>query len=167
MNRAVYPGTFDPITYGHTDIIERGAKVFDELIVAVAMNLAKKPLFSVEERKKIIQQLTSHMPNVHVDTFDGMTVDYVRSVGAHIILRGMRTMSDFENEFQMALSNRAFSGEVETVFLMTSAEHSFLSSRRIKEVAALGADVSAFVPDVVLRMLREKLQSGELRAPKP
>jgi len=158
MKRAVYPGTFDPITYGHTDIIERGAKVFDELIVAVAVNPAKKPLFSVEQRKQIIRDLVAHMPNVHVDSFTGMTVDYVRRVGANIILRGMRTMSDFENEFQMALSNRAFAnGEVETVFLMTSAEHSFISSHRIKEVAALGADISAFVPPIVAAILKEKL----------
>jgi len=159
MKRAVYPGTFDPITYGHTDVIERGAKVFDELIVAVAVNPAKKPLLSVEERKRIIRELVGGMPNVRVDSFTGMTVDYVRRVGANIILRGMRTMSDFENEFQMALSNRAFSeGEVETVFLMTSAEHSFISSHRIKEVAALGADISAFVPPAVLAMLKTKLK---------
>ncbi|HUW31557.1 MAG TPA: pantetheine-phosphate adenylyltransferase [Planctomycetota bacterium] len=158
MKRAIYPGTFDPITFGHTDVIERGAKVFDELIVAVAANPAKKPLFSLEERKQIIRELTAHMPNVHVDSFTGMTVDYVRSVGTNIILRGMRTMSDFENEFQMALSNRAFAGgHVETVFLMTSAEHSFISSHRIKEVAALGADISAFVPPIVVAMLKDKM----------
>ena len=167
MKIAVYPGTFDPITYGHTDIIERGAKVFDELIVAVAVNPLKKPMFSVDERKSIIRELVAKMPNVRVDSFNGMTVDYVRRMGAHIILRGMRTMSDFENEFQMALSNRAFAGgEVETVFLLTSVEHSFISSRRIKEVAALGADISAFVPPNALTMLKEKLKNVELRAPR-
>lgn len=167
MKKAVFPGTFDPITYGHTDIIERGAKIFDELIVAVAINPAKHPLFSVEERKEIIEQLAAGMPNVRVDTFSGMTVDYVRSVGARIILRGMRTMSDFENEFQMALTNRVFCSEVETVFLMTSVERSFLSSHRIKEVAALGADVSALVPKIVYDKLTEKLRSGALKSFKP
>ena len=167
MRRAVFPGTFDPITYGHTDIIERGSKVFEELIVAVAVNPAKSTLFSIEERKELITKLTAGMPNVRVDSFAGMTVDYVRSIGARIILRGMRTMSDFENEFQMALSNRVFCKEVETVFLMTSVERSFLSSHRIKEVAALGADVSALVPEIVYRKLQEKLKSGALKSVKP
>jgi len=167
MKRAVFPGTFDPITYGHTDIIERGSRIFEELIVAVAVNPAKKPLFTLEERVALIKQLTAGIPNVRVDSFTGMTVDYVRSKGARIILRGMRTMSDFENEFQMALSNRVFCNEVETVFLMTSVERSFLSSHRIKEVAALGADVSALVPQAVYLKLQEKLKSGALKSARP
>jgi pantetheine-phosphate adenylyltransferase len=167
MKTAVYPGTFDPITYGHTDIIERGAKIFDKLIVAVAMNPAKKPLFSLDERMEMLQQLIAHVPNVSVDSFEGLTVDYVRSVGAHILLRGMRTMSDFEYEFQLALSNKALCNEVDTVFLMTSVERSFLSSHRIKEVASLGVDVSPFVPDIVRDKLNEKLAPGESKARKP
>ncbi|NQT20692.1 MAG: pantetheine-phosphate adenylyltransferase [Planctomycetes bacterium] len=164
MKTAVYPGTFDPITYGHTDIIERGAKMFDKLIVAVAENPAKKPLFSVDERLDMLRRLTAHIPNVCVDNFDGLTVDYVRSVGANIILRGMRTMSDFEYEFQLALSNKALCNEVDTVFLMTSVERSFLSSHRIKEVASMGVDVSPFVPDIVRDKLNEKLAPGESKA---
>lgn len=167
MKTAVYPGTFDPITYGHTDIIERGAKVFDKLIVAVAENPAKKPLFSLDERLEMLRRLTAHIPNVGVDSFEGLTVHYVRSVDAHIILRGMRTMSDFEYEFQLALSNKALCNEVDTVFLMTSVERSFLSSHRIKEVASLGVDVSAFVPDIVRDKLNEKLAPGESKTSKP
>jgi len=167
MKAVVYPGTFDPITYGHTDIVERGARIFDRLIVAVAINPAKKPLFSVEERTDLLRRLTGHLPNVSVDRFDGMTVDYVRRVGSHVILRGMRTMSDFEYEFQLALSNKALCGDVETVFLMTSVERSFLSSHRIKEVAAMGIDVSPFVPDIVHEKLKEKLAPGEGRSQKP
>lgn len=167
MKTAVYPGTFDPITYGHTDIIERGAKIFDKLIVAVAVNPAKKPLFSLDERMEMLHQLTAHVPNVSIDSFEGLTVEYVRSVDAHIILRGMRTMSDFEYEFQLALSNKALCNEVDTVFLMTSVERSFLSSHRIKEVASLGVDVSPFVPDIVRDKLNEKLAPGESKASKP
>ena len=167
MKTAVYPGSFDPITYGHTDIIERGAKIFDKLIVAVAFNPAKEPLFSVEERVDMLGQLTAHIPNVCVDSFDGMTVDYVRSMKANVLLRGMRTMSDFEHEFQLALSNKALCEDVETVFLMTSVERSFLSSHRIKEVAAMGVDVGPFVPEIVCTKLKEKLASGEWKYPQP
>ena len=162
MKTVVYPGTFDPCTHGHTDIIERGAKVFDRLIVAVADNPAKRPLFSVDERIEMLKHLTEHLPNVGVASFRGLTVDYVLSVGSQTILRGMRTMSDFEYEFQLALSNKALNPKVETVFLMTSVECSFMSSHRIKEVATLGVDVSSFVPDIVNRKLKEKLASGEL-----
>jgi len=162
MKTVVYPGTFDPCTYGHTDIIERGAKIFDRLIVAVANNPAKRPLFTVEERMAMLNQLTQHLPNVTVDSFEGMTVDYVLSVGSGLILRGMRTMSDFEYEFQLALSNKALNPNVETVFLMTSVECSFMSSHRIKEVAMMGVDVSSFVPEIVSNKLKEKVASGEL-----
>jgi len=162
MKTVVYPGTFDPCTYGHTDIIERGAKIFDRLIVAVANNPAKRPLFTVEERMAMLNHLTQHLPNVTVDSFEGMTVDYVLSVGSGLILRGMRTMSDFEYEFQLALSNKALNPNVETVFLMTSVECSFMSSHRIKEVAMMGVDVSSFVPEIVSNKLKEKVASGEL-----
>ena len=167
MKTAVYPGTFDPITYGHTDSIERGANIFDTLIVAVAVNPAKKTLFTVDERMDMLRRLTADMQNVRIDSFDGLTVDYVRSVGSGVILRGMRTMSDFEYEFQLALSNKALCGDVETIFLMTSVECSFLSSHRIKEVASLGVDISPFVPEIVNKKLMEKLASGEHRAKKP
>ena len=131
------------------------------------MNPAKKPLFSLDERMEMLHQLIAHVPNVSVDSFEGLTVEYVRSVDAHIILRGMRTMSDFEYEFQLALSNKALCNEVDTVFLMTSVERSFLSSHRIKEVASLGVDVSPFVPDIVRDKLNEKLAPGESKASKP
>jgi pantetheine-phosphate adenylyltransferase len=167
MKTVVYPGTFDPTTYGHTDIIERGARVFDKLIVAVATNPVKKPLFNIEERVEMLRSLTAHIPNVTVASFTGMTVDYVASIGARIILRGMRTMSDFEYEFQMALSNKALNPEMETVFLMTSVECSFMSSHRIKEVATMGVDVSPFVPEIVCKMLRKKLSSGGQGHSKP
>ncbi len=166
MKNAVYPGTFDPITFGHTDIIERGARVFDTLIVAVAVNPTKQPIFTVEERTDMLHKLTAHLPNVRIESFDGMTVDYVRSVGANIILRGMRTMSDFEYEFQMALTNRALCADVETVFLMTSVKRSFISSHRIKEVVMMGADVSPFVPGVVHEKLQNKLAPSEPPGPK-
>jgi len=167
MKTAVYPGTFDPITHGHTDIIERGASIFDTLIVAVAVNPAKKPLFNVDERIDLLRRLTADIPNVRIDSFSGLTVDYVRSVGSSVILRGMRTMSDFDYEFQLALSNKALCGDVETIFLMTSVECSFLSSHRIKEVAAMGVDISPFVPEIVSKKLMEKLASGERRAKNP
>ena len=157
MKSAVYPGTFDPITYGHFDIIQRGAQIFDGLTIAVAHNLDKQPMFTPVERVAMIRELTRDLPHVRVDSFEGMTVDYVRQVGTNVILRGMRTMSDFENEFQMALSNQRFAPEIETVFLMTSVEHSYLSSHRIREIALLGGDLSPFVPPIVCEKIKEKL----------
>ena len=156
MDRAVYPGTFDPITNGHLDIIERARGLFKELIVAVAVNVEKSPMFTVEERLEMLRELTKDMPAVRIDSFEGMTVDYVKSQNTRLIVRGMRTMSDFENEFQMALHNRAMEPEIESIFIFASPRYAFLSSRLIKEVAHLGGNLSALVPPIVEKRLREK-----------
>lgn len=158
MTKAIYPGTFDPLTYGHLDLIERGSRVFDELIVAIGENPFKTPLFSVAERKQLIQKHTQHLKNVRVDAFKGMLVDYVQGQHANIILRGIRTVSDFEEEFQRALTNRVLKNDLETVFVMTSEQYSFLNSRLIKEAASLGGDVSKFVPPEVEKQLIAKLK---------
>jgi pantetheine-phosphate adenylyltransferase len=155
---AVYAGTFDPPTNGHLDLIERGSRIFERLIVAVAVNPRKTPIFTVEERAAIFRRHTKGLENVEVDTFRGMTVDYVRSKGARLLLRGLRTVSDFEYEFQMALTNRTFAPDVDTVFVMPSQQYAFLSSSLIKESVALGGDVSAFVPADVERELRKRLR---------
>lgn len=159
----VYPGSFDPITNGHLDVIRRGAALFDRLIVAVAINQEKTAMFSLDERLDMIRESVKGIGpgEVEVDTFTGLVVDYVRKRGAKAILRGIRTMSDWEYEFQMALTNRTFAREVETVFVMASLEYSFVSSRLIKEAAAAGGDVSAFVPAHVEPLLKAKL--GERR----
>ena len=156
--KAVYPGTFDPVTYGHIDLIKRARKIFDEVIVAVAHNAEKGPLFSVEERVHLLRQATRSMPGVVVDHFDSLVVDYVRRHGARVVLRGLRMLSDFEYEFQMALTNRKLSDVVETIFMMPSESYAYISARLIKEAGALGADLSAFVPSFVARALRLKLQ---------
>ncbi|HHT9131817.1 MAG TPA: pantetheine-phosphate adenylyltransferase [Candidatus Tripitaka californicus] len=158
MTKAIYPGTFDPLTYGHLDLIERGSKVFDELIVAIGENPFKTPLFTVAERRQMIQKHTHHLKNVKVDAFKGMLVDYVQGQHANIILRGIRTVSDFEEEFQRALTNRVLKNDLETVFVMTSEQYSFLNSRLIKEAASLGGDVSKFVPPEVEKQLIAKLK---------
>lgn len=158
MTKAIYPGTFDPLTYGHLDLIERGSRVFDELIVAIGENPFKTPLFTVAERKQLIQKHAQHLKNVKVDAFKGMLVDYVQGQHAKIILRGIRTVSDFEEEFQRALTNRVLKNDLETVFIMTSEQYSFLNSRLIKEVASLGGDVSKFVPPEVEKQLIAKLK---------
>ncbi|MBI5361103.1 MAG: pantetheine-phosphate adenylyltransferase [Planctomycetes bacterium] len=156
-SRAVYPGSFDPITYGHLDIIQRGSRVFDELLVVVADNPAKKPLFSMVERVDIMKGLTKKLKNVKIDLCEGLLVDYVRSKKANIILRGIRSFSDFEYEFQMALANRAISADIETVFIMTSEKYSYISSRLIKEAAGFGADISKFVPESVRGPLMKRI----------
>ena len=158
MRTAVYPGSFDPITFGHLDIIERGSKTFDNLIVAVATNPEKKTIFSAEERRDMISEVAGHLSNVKIDEFSGLTVDYVRNAGSCVILRGIRTVSDFEYEFQMALTNRTFAPDIETVFVMSSEKYSFLSSRLIKETVRLGGDVSAFVPPGVHERLVKRLR---------
>lgn len=163
MLRAVYPGTFDPLTNGHLDVISRGARLFDELIVAVSDNPAKEPLFSKEERVTVIKRLTRGIPNVTVDSFQGLAVDYVRSVGSNIILRGIRTISDFEYEFQMALMNRAIAPDIETVFVMTCEKYAHISSHLTKEAASFGANLAAFVPRDVEEMLKKKLVSQRRR----
>ena len=158
MNKkiAVYPGSFDPITYGHLDIIERGLEVFDEIIIAVARNSGKKGLFSPEERIRHIREALGDNPRVKVDTFKGLLVDYVVSTGAKVILRGLRAVSDFEYEFQIAQMNHNLKSEVETVFMMTSVPYGYLSSSIVKEVASLKGPVESLVPPVIRKALAEK-----------
>ena len=159
MSKAVYPGTFDPITYGHLDVIQRGASIFDHLTVAVGPNPEKVPIFTVEERVDMIAEVVGELDlgNVSVESYEGMTVSYVRSVGAHVILKGMRTVSDFEYEFQQALTNRALANDIETVFVMTKQEYAFFRATHVKEVVRMGGQVGAFVPPIVEARLREKL----------
>ena len=157
MKRAVYPGTFDPVTYGHLDVIKRGSKIFDELIVAVGHNPFKTPIFTVEERKEMLSKNTRKIQNVRVDCFEGMLTGYMEEMQTNIILRGIRTVSDFEYEFQRALTNRVLKTDIETVFIMTSQEYSFLNSSLIKEAVSLGGDISKFVPSDVEKLLSQKL----------
>jgi len=146
---AVYPGSFDPLTNGHVDIIERGTRLFDRVIVAILSNAGKSPLFSLKERVKILQEVFGGTPKVEIDTFEGLLVDYARGKGAHAIVRGLRGVSDFEYEMQMALMNRHLMPDVETVFMMPAEQYTYVSSRLIKEVAGLGGSVTGLVPDVV------------------
>ena len=157
MKKAVYPGTFDPVTYGHLDVIKRGSKIFDELIVSVGHNPFKTPIFTVEERKEMLSKNTRKIQNVRVDCFEGMLTDYMKEMQTNIILRGIRTVSDFEYEFQRALTNRVLKTDIETVFIMTSQEYSFLNSSLIKEAVSLGGDISKFVPSDVEKLLSQKL----------
>jgi pantetheine-phosphate adenylyltransferase len=156
---AVYPGSFDPLTNGHVDIITRGARIFDRIIVAILINAEKAPLFSMEERLKIAQEVFKDFPNVEIDTFAGLLVDYVERRRAHVIVRGLRAVSDFEFEFQMALMNRRLNGKIETVFMMPAEQYSYISSRLIKEVFSLGGRVHGLVPDTVEDRLRQKVNT--------
>ncbi|MBC1767944.1 pantetheine-phosphate adenylyltransferase [Listeria welshimeri] len=153
---AVIPGTFDPITNGHLDIIERAAKIFDVLYVAVLNNSSKKPLFTVEERMEMIKQVTAHLPNVAVESASGLTVDYAAKRGATAIVRGLRAVSDFEYEMQIASMNRTLNAEIETFFVMTNTKYSFLSSSMVKEVAMYHGDISELVPEMVNRAIQVK-----------
>jgi pantetheine-phosphate adenylyltransferase len=157
MSRAVYPGSFDPVTNGHLDVIERAAKVFDHLTVAVVRNLGKSPMFSVEERMALLRSSTAHLGNVSVDHFEGLLVDYLHSVHSKVVIKGLRAISDFEYEFQMALMNRKLDSDIETLFMMTHNRYSYLSSSLVKEVARLGGDIDDLVPEVVLPAIRSKL----------
>src|SRR3954469_16862839 len=154
---AIYPGSFDPPTNGHLDLIERGSQIFDELVVAILRNAEKTPLFSVGERRRMLEDLTADFKNVRVDTFDGLTVDYAGRVKASAVLRGIRALSDYEYELQMALMNRKLRPDLETVFMMPAEQYSYLSSRLVREVARLGGDISGLVPEIVEQRLREKL----------
>jgi pantetheine-phosphate adenylyltransferase len=156
MRRAIYPGSFDPITNGHLDVIERASKLFDEVIVAIAQNVEKEPLFTLEERLEALRATVGGNAGVRIGQFQGLLVDFAMTEKAHAVIRGLRAVSDFEFEFQMALMNRKLQGSVETIFLMPKEDYTYLSSRLVKEIARLGGDVSKFVPPDVARALREK-----------
>ena len=155
---AVYPGSCDPLTNGHVDIILRGARIFDKIVLALLVNVDKNPLFSLEERVEITRKVFQEYPNVEVDTFDGLLVDYAKRRDISVIVRGLRAISDFEYELQMALMNRRLSPETETVFMMPAEQYTYVSSRLVKEVFALGGSVSGLVPEVVEERLKEKHQ---------
>jgi pantetheine-phosphate adenylyltransferase len=155
--RALYPGTFDPPTNGHVDLIQRGSKLFEHLTVAILNNPVKNPLFTLDERVDMLREVTSTLPNVSVATFDGMMVDFARKLGASAVLRGIRAISDYEYEFQMALMNRRLAPEIETVFLQPAGRYSFISSRMLKEVFSFGGDVTGLVPPNVLKRLRSRI----------
>jgi pantetheine-phosphate adenylyltransferase len=157
MRRAIYPGSFDPVTNGHIDVIERARKLFDEVVVAVAHNDEKQPLFTLEERLELLRQTAGKIESVGIAHFNGLLVDFAMKQEAVAVVRGLRAVSDFEFEFQMALMNRKLQGAVETIFLMPKEEYTYLSSRIIKEIARLGGDVSGFVPEIVAKALSEKL----------
>ena len=158
MKRAIYPGSFDPVTNGHLDVVERAGKLFDEVIVAVAQNDEKQPLFSLGERLDMLKQTVGKLANVRIAQFDGLLVEFARVEKANAVIRGLRAVSDFEFEFQMALMNRKLEGSVETIFLMPKEEYTYLSSRLVKEIARLGGDVSKFVPGVVATGLGKKFK---------
>ena len=158
--KALHPGTFDPPTNGHVDLIQRGAKLFEHLTVAILINPVKNPLFTVEERVEMLKEVTSALENVSVATFDGMMVEFARRQGASAVLRGIRAISDYEYEFQMALMNRRLAPEIETVFLQPAGRYSFVSSRMLKEVFSFGGDVSGLVPPNVLKRLRGRMSKS-------
>jgi pantetheine-phosphate adenylyltransferase len=157
---ALYPGTFDPPTNGHVDLIQRGAKLFEHLTVGILNNPGKNPLFTVEERVEMLRESTSALDNVSVATFDGLMVDFARHLGAKAVLRGIRAISDYEHEFQMALMNRRLAPEIETVFLQPAGRYSFISSRMLKEVFSFGGDVTGLVPPNVLKRLRGRINTS-------
>lgn len=161
MLRAVYPGSFDPVTLGHMDIIRRSVKIVDELIVGVLNNNAKMPLFSVEERVKMLEEVTKDLANVRIIPFGGLLVDFARRMDACMVIRGLRAITDFEYELQMSQMNHKMENRVETVFLTTSLEYSYLSSTTVKEVAAFGGDISQFVPEIVADRITEKMNEKE------
>src|SRR6202048_5152605 len=156
MRRAIYPGSFDPVTNGHLDVVERARKLFDEVIVSVAHNDEKEPLFSLQERLDLLQQTVGRIDNIRIAQFEGLLIEFAHAQKASAVIRGLRAVSDFEFEFQMALMNRKLEGSVETIFLMPKEEFTYLSSRLVKEIARLGGDVSSFVPPAVATALAKK-----------
>lgn len=159
MKHAIYPGSFDPLTLGHLDVIERAAQMFDTLTVSVLNNKAKSPLFSIEERVKILQEATSHLKNVQVDSFSGLVIDYCHEKGVHVVIRGLRAITDFEYELQIAQINHKLNPDIDTIFFTTSVEYSYVSSSIAKEVASYGGDVSGLVPREIIDDLFEKHKS--------
>lgn len=163
MKTAVYPGSFDPITIGHTDLVERGAKLFDKIYVAIAVNSTKRPTFTREERLELVKKSIAHIPNAEAVAYEGLVVDLCSKLGASVILRGIRTVTDFDYEFQIALTNRSFSPEIETVFVMPGEEYSFISSSLVKEAVSLGGDVARFVHPEVLKALQKKIGKNNVQ----
>ena len=161
MKKGIYAGSFDPVTYGHIEVIERAARLVDELIVAVLGNSGKTPLFTVEERKDMLREVTKHIPNVTVQSFGGLTVDFARQQHAQVLIRGLRAIPDFEYELNMAQTNHIIAPEIETVFLMTSLKYSYLSSTTVKEVAWYDADIKTFVPPYVEDKIRNKFKNHQ------
>ena len=161
MRRAIYPGSFDPVTNGHLDVVERAQKLFDEVIVAVAHNDEKQALFSLRERLDLLRATVGKIDNVRIAQFDGLLVEFARAQKANAVIRGLRAVSDFEFEFQMALMNRKLKGDLETIFLMPKEEYTYLSSRLVKEIARLGGDVSSFVPPAVAKALGKKFATSK------
>ncbi|HEX5397738.1 MAG TPA: pantetheine-phosphate adenylyltransferase [Verrucomicrobiae bacterium] len=159
MRTAIYPGSFDPLTNGHLDVIQRAAKLFDQIVVAVAENDSKRPLFTLAERLALVKTAVGHLPNVEAGSFEGLLIEYVESRKAQAVVRGLRAVSDFEFEFQLALMNRKLNERIETIFMMPKDTYTFLSSRIVKEIARLGGDVSSFVPPHVEIALKKKLRS--------
>ena len=155
----IYPGSFDPVTYGHLDVLKRATHIFGKVIIAVANNTSKKYMFSLEERVDLLKEATTGMPGVKVESFDGLVIDYARRKKTNVLIRGLRMTSDFEYEFQIALTNRRLAEDIETIFLMPSERHSFLSSSLLKEVAKFDADISSFVPRCVEKRLKGKLHA--------
>ena len=161
MLRGIYPGSFDPVTLGHIDIIKRGSHITDELIVGVLRNNAKMPLFSVEERVKMLEEVTKDLPNVKIIPFVGLLVDFVRDMDASVVIRGLRAITDFEYELQMAQTNYKLAPDVEYIFLPTNLQYSYLSSSMVKEVAAFGGDISNFVSDILIDKITEKYRNNQ------
>lgn len=161
MTRAIYPGSFDPVTLGHLDIIKRAAKIVDELIVSVLNNNSKSPLFSVEKRVKMLEEVVKDIPNVKVMSFEGLLVDFAKSVDANVIVRGLRAVTDFEYELQMSQTNSVLNSDVDTIFFTTSLEYAYLSSSTVKEAAYFGADISKFVPQSVVQQVYNKFKIKE------
>ena len=159
MTKAVYPGSFDPVTLGHLDIITRAAKVVDEFVIGVLVNSKKSPLFSMEERIEMLKETTAHLPNVSVQAFEGMTIDFARQNGANVIIRGLRAITDFESEMQIAQINHSLDNNIDTMFFTTSLEYAFLSSTVVKEVAYYNSDISKFVPKAVEEKVKSKFNN--------